>query len=159
MAGELRQRYRGWVDVLATAARDVLGHALVGVVLYGSVARQSPHDGSDVDLLLIVEPLPSGRAARRALADHIEQAALRRSPDLPEASLVLRTPHEIQAGFPLLLDIVAGGTIVMDTAGAVAALLAAWSQRLAAVGARRIVTGESWHWDLAGGRWREGWRL
>jgi predicted nucleotidyltransferase len=159
VAGELRHRYQAWVQAPVAAAERVLGGALVGGALFGSVARQTPHEGSDIDLLLVADPLPSGRAARRRVADRIEGEAADLRPDLPAVSLVLRTPAEVRDGFPLLLDIVAEGVVVADPSGAVAALLAGWRQRLAAQGARRVVTGESWHWDLAGAKWREGGRL
>jgi len=159
VAGELRARYRGWLQVLADAARQTLGDRLIGLVVFGSVARQTPHEGSDIDLLVVVDPLPWGRAARGALAEAVEREAVAHSPDLPDVSLTLRTPEEVAAGFPLLLEVVADGAVVADSDGRTAQMLATWQDRLEAQGARRIRTGESWHWDLAGSNWRQGWRL
>jgi hypothetical protein len=150
VAGELRAQYRAWVDQVVRAARGLLPGRLLGVVLYGSVGRERPHPGSDIDLMLVVEGLPVGRRGRAELAEAVEQATLGAAPDLPPLSLVLRTPAEVQAGFPLLLDMIAEGRIVWDPRGIVAGLFHAWEARLAAHGARRVVTGESWHWDLAG---------
>lgn len=157
MAGELRERYRAWVDQVAVAARRVCSDRMVGMVVFGSVGRDRPHDGSDIDALLVMRALPVGRFARAALASRIEDQALRAAPDLPELSLVLRTVDEVRAGFPLLLDMVEDGRVVEDTRGLLRGLLDGWKERLVRHGARRVFSGESWHWDLAGsahpGRW------
>jgi len=149
VAGELRARYWAWVDHVVAAARQVCGERLLGAVVYGSVGRDRPHEGSDIDLLLVVELLPDGRRARADLAERIEDVATRSAPDLPDLSLVLRTQAEVRSGFPLLLDMVEDGRVCRDAGGVVGALLAEWRTRLAATGARRVVTGDSWHWDLA----------
>ncbi len=157
LAGTLRARYAGWVDQVAAAGRHVCGDELLGAVVFGSVGRDRPHEGSDIDLMMVVQRLPEGRRPRSELAAAIEAAALQAGPDLPDVALVLRTPREIEDGFPLLLDMIEDGRNVWDPHGTVAMLLDGWRTRLAAHGARRVRTGESWHWDLAGssppGRW------
>ena len=159
VAGELRERYWAWVGQVAAAARRVCPQRMVGMVVFGSVGRDRPHDGSDIDALLVMHALPVGRSARAALAGRIEDQALRAAPDLPELSLVLRTVEEVRAGFPLLLDMIEDGRVVDDAHGALQVLLAGWKARLALHGARRVFTGESWHWDLAGSAYPGRWSL
>lgn len=157
LAGELRARYARWVAAVVAAARQVCADRLLGAVVYGSVGRDRPHEGSDIDLMLVVDGLPPGRAPRAALGEALEDAVLRVAADVPALSLVLRTPAEVESGFPLLLDMIAEGRIVWDPQGVVGGLFARWRARLEQHGARRIATGEAWHWDLAGaappGRW------
>lgn len=45
---------------LPEAARQVYGGRLLSLVLFGSVARGTAGPSSDVDLLLVAEPLPAG---------------------------------------------------------------------------------------------------
>ncbi len=138
MAGELRERYRAWVDQVVVAARHACPERMIGMVVFGSVGRDRPHDGSDIDALLVMRVLPVGRSARAALATRIEDQALRVAPDLPELSLVLRTVDEVRAGFPLLLDMVEDGWVVEDTRGLLQDLLDGWKARLARHRAARV---------------------
>lgn len=159
MSGELRRRYRSWCDLVSAEARRECGEALIGAVVFGSVGRDTPHPGSDIDMLLVIRALPAGRAARRLLAARVEDRARIPAPDLPELCLVVRTPEEVRAGFPLLLDITQDGRVLVDSAGCVQALLSEWRNRLAAHGARRISSGAAWHWDLGGHAAPGEWRL
>lgn len=63
---------------------------------------------------------------------------------------MLRTPEEMRIGFPLLLEVAADGRIVYDSSGELEALLSAFRERLARRGARRVRSGDFWHWDLQG---------
>jgi len=162
MPGELRRTYDVWVHEAARAAHAELSSRLEAVILYGSVARGSPTPLSDIDLLLIVDPLPKGRRARAELAERIVAGWEGERAGLPSLSLVLRTQGEVEAGFPLLLDIIHEGIVVYDPHLRAAGLLREWRKRLETSGVRRVQHGETWHWDL--GRARpstsgEGWEL
>lgn len=148
MAAELRRRYDAWVTDAVTLAKSTLGASLRSVVVFGSVARQTPHAGSDIDLLLIVRPLPKGRGPRADLAASITGVWDARGDDRPELSLVLRTPDEVRDGFALLLDIIHEGKVVFDPEDEAHVLLAEWRAALQRQGARRVQTGDTWHWDL-----------
>ncbi len=157
MAGELRARLEALVAEAARAALSEVGPDLVAVILFGSVARRSPNEEFDIDLLCIASRLPPGRAARQSRADAIERRWQAGRTELPRLSLVLRTAAEVEEGFPLLLDIAREGRPLWGASQATE-ILEGWRQRLARQGARYIRTGETWHWDLAGdsatpGRW------
>lgn len=160
MAGELRQKYAEWAEDAVSAADAVFGDAFEGAVVFGSVGRNTPHDGSDIDLLLVISDLPEGRTGRAAAAAEVE-GFWRRSvgPSAPELSLVLRTPAEVDSGFPLVLEIAEDGRVLRDPHGVTGRLLLAWHERMVHAKAKRIHTGESWHWDLQGDSRPGGWKL
>lgn len=146
-----------WADEVVQSARKNLGEGMEGALVFGSVGRGTPHIGSDIDLMLVVSDLPSGRGPRSGLAEEIEADWVCARASLPELTLILRTPAEIESGFPLLLDMAEDAQILFDPEGTVARLLDGWRERLAKAGARRIRTADGWHWDLSGGR--KEWEL
>lgn len=85
------------------------------VILFGSRARGTATEGSDVDFLVIV-PHSEQRPARRA-ADLLSRCR----PRLVAMDVLVRTPEEIErrrAGFdPFLERILAEGKILYDAAG------------------------------------------
>ncbi len=57
------------LDRLVTELNELYGERYQGLVLYGSYARGEADEGSDVDLLLLLEgPVEVGREIRRASA-------------------------------------------------------------------------------------------
>jgi predicted nucleotidyltransferase len=77
---------------------------LVALAVFGSVGRGTPRPDSDIDLLLVADPLPQGRVARvdefgavEAAAVPFLQAARRAGVDA-SLSPVLKTPEEIRHG-------------------------------------------------------------
>src|SRR5574341_1126007 len=91
---------RAIADQYAGALRDVLGEALVSVVLFGSVARGEATATSDIDLLVVAEDLPPGRLARQdriRAADEAIQVALqllRRQGIFTDVHVLLKSPAE-----------------------------------------------------------------
>lgn len=130
------------------------GERLVALAVFGSVGRGTPRPDSDLDLLVVVDPLPDGRMARMAEFGKIElslAAALRDARDKgvsTSLSPVLKTPSEIAHGSPLLLDMTDDARILVDAEGFLARSLDGLRIRLAALGARRIWRGNAWYWDL-----------
>ena len=130
------------------------GSRLVAAAVFGSVGRGTARPTSDIDLLLVVDPLPDGRLARmrefalveRALADALRQARDRGV--ATDLSPVLKTPGEIAAGSPLLLDMTDDARVLFDRDGFLAHSLDALRARLSSLGARRIWRGNAWFWDL-----------
>jgi len=139
---------------LLAAARKIFGRRLVALVVFGSVARGSPRFDSDLDVLLIVEDLPQGRYARMQefaaveddLADVLSKLRVRGVNT--EISAVLKTSREIDAGSPLLLDMVEDAKILCDRDGFFAKVLERLRGRLKELGARRVWRGNVWYWDL-----------
>jgi hypothetical protein len=136
------------------ACRRHYGDRLVALAVFGSVGRGTMRFDSDVDLLLVVDPLVEGRLARveeftaveRALATTLAEA--RRHGVETELSPVFRTPSELAHGSPLLLDMTEDARALVDAGGFLVEQLAAFRQRLAVLGARRVWRGNAWYWDL-----------
>jgi len=139
---------------LLAACRECYGERLISLVLFGSVGRGVPGPESDVDCLLIVDPLPNGRISRVgefaavevALASHLD--GLRSKGMHVELSPVFKTPDEIQRGSPLLLDMVDDALVLFDRDGFFECEIDSLRRRLQARGARRIWLGNAWYWDL-----------
>ena len=135
-------------------ARRHYGPRLVSLVVFGSIGRGTPRPDSDVDLLLVAEKLPDGRMARVDEFAPVEQALAATVPDgrrqgfFNECSPVFKTPDEVLAGSPLLLDMVEDARVLVDRDAFFQAAINRLKERLARQGARRIWRGNAWLWDL-----------
>lgn len=150
----LKQTFADIVRVTVAACRSVYGERLVGVVLYGSVAKETMRPDSDVDLLVVVEPLPQGRLARMgefASVELIVEPALddaRQKGVTTRLAPIVRTLDELDRSGFLVFDIACDGVLLDDTDGRVEAYLAAVRDRLERRGAqRRSFRGER-YWVL-----------
>jgi hypothetical protein len=149
---------RAAFEVLVFPLRDAcVSHyadRLVSLAVFGSVGRGTPRPDSDIDLLIVADPLPRGRIARveefglveAELASRIDEAA--ELGITPTWSPVFKTPAEIEAGSPLLLDMIDDARLLLDRDGFLRAALDAFASRLAALGAQRRWRGSAWFWDL-----------
>lgn len=150
----LREAFDRIVAALVDACRQVYGERLVGVVVYGSVGRGRMRPDSDLDVLVVAEPLPSGRGARMAEFERVDDLV---EPALAEAresgittwvSPLVRTLDELDRSGFLVFDIACDGRVVHDPSGRVAAYLAAVRERLAARGAQRRSASGRTYWVL-----------
>ena len=158
--GALRRQYVEWTAEALAAVRAELGENCLGVAVYGSVARGTPHEGSDIDLLVVARTLPPGRGSRAAVAQTVEDAFHSQvGVNAPDLSLLLRTAEELEIGFPLLLEIWADGQVLDDPTGALSSALAAFQRRIERRGAQRKRSGDFWHWDLQGDSRPGEWEL
>lgn len=163
-SADLRTTYNGGVTIRAEfeaflcniddACRSHYRERLVSLAVFGSVGRGTPRPDSDVDLLVVADPLPDGRLARvddfrlveAALAPH--RLAMRRAGLHTSLSPVLKTPAEIRRGSPLLFDMTSDARCLYDRETFFAGALGRTRARLEALGARRMWRGNAWVWDL-----------
>lgn len=137
---ETRRHYAGRLSALA---------------VFGSVGRKTMRHTSDIDLLVVIHDLPNGRVPRieefapveRAVAPDLQAAADASGVDT-RISAVIRTPTEIRAGSPLMLDMTEDARLLYDPAGILVDALADLRRRLDRLGARRIWRDGWWYWDL-----------
>src|SRR5262245_33313145 len=61
---DVRPSFRLLLRELAAELKKHYGARLVAAVVFGSVGRGVPRADSDVDLLIVADPLPDGRMAR-----------------------------------------------------------------------------------------------
>jgi len=119
---------------------------VVSFCLYGSAVRGEAGEGSDVDVLAVVEGLPKNYVERvletRSLYAELRNCEayrlLRRSKLAASLSDLLLTPNEVEDHPPILLDIVDEGEILYDRDGFLARVLSDVKLRLAQHGARRL---------------------
>ncbi|GAB4178230.1 MAG: nucleotidyltransferase domain-containing protein [Rhodocyclaceae bacterium] len=149
-----REAFERILAVLPQACDEVYGLRLQSLALFGSVARGSMRPDSDIDLLIVADPLPAERRARMQEFEAVDQAL---APLLAEArasgvhttlSPVIKTPRELEAGSLLYLDLIEEARILADRQGRLADFLARFAQRLAALGARRVRKGGGYYWEL-----------
>lgn len=147
--GALRQNRQQILEALLRACEDVYGERLVAVVVFGSTGRGTARPDSDIDLLLIADPLPHGRMCRVREFEAAEKRVTELWPGaVPALSPVFKTPEEVGHGSPLFLDMTEDARILFDRNGFFARHLDGLRKRLAQLGARRIWRGNAWYWDL-----------
>jgi predicted nucleotidyltransferase len=126
------------------------GSALVSLAVFGSVARGTAKPDSDIDLLIIGDPLPDGRRPRTVQFLQLEDRLREREPKFLEMLLspVMKTPAELRHGSPLLWDMTEEVDILVDRNGFLDRLLDDVRTRLRNLGARRVFREEGWYWIL-----------
>ena len=150
----LMERYDAILGRVAEEVAGLYGPRLVACAVFGSVARGTQRQDSDIDLLIVARDLPRGRFARVEEFLAVE-ARLERdlrpvdAGTLPiNLSPVFKTPEEAEAGSPLFLDMVEDARILFDAESFLARRLQRLGMRLRELGARRIVIGNGWYWEL-----------
>lgn len=149
---------RDTFEEILAAVRDAsvrhYGERLVSLAVFGSVARGTAGPESDVDLLLVADPLPRGRMARVREFEEIEvlveealAAAARRGLHTI-LSPVFKTPQEMKVGSLLFLDLADQARILFDRREYLARYLRGLSERLRAMGAQRVQRGGGYYWIL-----------
>jgi uncharacterized protein len=140
---------------LVSALETVYAEDLTSVAIFGSVARRTARDDSDLDLFIVVAGLPAGRRARLATFDPVRKllekslSALAGLGIETELMPILRTPDEIRIRTPLMLDMTEDAFLLRDREGALASALSGLRARLRELGSKRIWDEEGgWYWDL-----------
>ncbi|MGE5344521.1 MAG: hypothetical protein ACM3JH_01080 [Acidithiobacillales bacterium] len=150
----VRERFDGLLEELLTASRRVHGDRLVSPVVFESVGRDTSRPDSDVDLLLVAEPLPGGRDLRVAKFEAVEDILRPQVAELlwegihTRFSPPFKTSFRAGRGNPLFLDMFDDGRILTDPADLFAGILVRLRKRLSELGARCIWRGDAWYWNL-----------
>lgn len=148
------EAYAESVAALLEECKRFYGERLVSFCLFGSVARQTMNNASDIDFLLVLEPLPDGRMARVREFDGVEKelaqivTRLRRLGFYVQFSPIFKTRSEVREGSLLFLDMVDDGKILFDRDDFLSNWFSQWRRKLAAQGARKVRRGDSWYWIL-----------
>lgn len=132
----------------------VYGERLVSVAVFGSVGRGTPRADSDLDFLVVAEPLPRGRVRR---AEEFDRANALLKPALLRARAggvstrmapVFKTRQEVARGSALFIDMTEDARILCDRGAFFQNYLDGFRARLTRLGSRRIWRGDAWYWDL-----------
>lgn len=146
----LQPPFRRVLRVAADAWNAFLGDRLISLILFGSVARGTAQESSDLDLLVILEQVPrSLRERRRILLEVWERERVVKGLPASEWNLVVKSPDEAQSHSPLYLDIVEDGIILLDRGRFFEQILDEMRERMRILGSRRVYLADgSWYWDL-----------
>ena len=150
----LRERYDEILRRLLAGLQGHYGARLVSVAVFGSVARRTQREDSDIDVLIVARALPRGRTARveefLPVERELQEWLAPPRPDLMPVALspVFKTPEEVEAGSPLFLDMVEDARILHDEGDVLAGRLERLRQRMAELGSRRVWRGNTWYWIL-----------
>ncbi|MDN5331506.1 MAG: uncharacterized protein PWP45_731 [Tepidanaerobacteraceae bacterium] len=150
----LLESFNNTLKKVLAACREVYGEDLITLAVFGSVARGTPNPESDIDLLLIAKNLPSGRLKRMEQFAKVEERLtswmedLRRIGIYTSLSPIIKTPEEVRAGSLLFLDMIDDALILYDRENFFTRFLQEFSSKLKEMGAKKVVTGERWHWVL-----------
>jgi uncharacterized protein len=147
-----------YFDTLLVALKNACdghyGERLVSLAVYGSVGRGTPRPDSDLDILVVADPLPRGRIQRIREFDFVRNSlkvVLLEGRNLgfnTVLSTVIKSPDEVRKGSPLFLDMTEDSVILFDRESFFESEMARFRKRLEKLGARRVWRGDVWFWDL-----------
>ena len=123
---------------------------LVSAVLFGSVARQTVKEDSDVDLLLVIQNLPKGRLARRQLLEPFFEARSKKGCNTI-FNCHLKTPKEAEKIIVLYYDFPTDAKILHDTKNFFKKIIEKVARHIQKTGAIRKKWGKFYYWDLKPG--------
>lgn len=135
-------------------ARNYYKERLITLAIFGSVGRETMNPESDIDLLLIVKNLPHGRMKRLEEFYRIEKKLEKYFKMIEKKEIhtwitpILKTPEEVKMGSLLFLDMIYDLKILYDKNNFFKNYLKEFKKRLKKLGAKRILIGEKWYWDL-----------
>jgi uncharacterized protein len=150
----LIQDLESLLEILKGELKRHYGKKLISAIVFGSVGRGEPRSDSDIDILIVAKPLPNGRtlrlkefaAVRQELSGKIQSLAKRGI--FTSLAPVFKTPEEVCAGSLLFLDMITDGRVLYDRSSFWRNYLRDFQGRLHRLGAKRIVVGDRWYWDL-----------
>jgi uncharacterized protein len=152
--GSLLQDFESLLKQLTVELELHYGNRLVSAVVFGSVGRGEPRSDSDIDILVVAKPLPKGRtlrvrefaAVKGKLSGKIH--ALAKKGIFTSLAPIFKTPEEVHAGSLLFLDMINDGRTLYDRSAFWESYMRGFQKRLNRLGAKRIVVGDRWYWDL-----------
>lgn len=148
---------QAWLELAHAVAENALksyGARLLTFAVFGSVARGAARADSDLDCLLVVDPLPDGRGARLRefeVVDRLSETAVQDAWSKgisADISPIFKTPEEMNYGSPLMLDMTEHLLFLFDRDSTTRDLIDDFRHRLDKAGAVKVRQGLQWYWDL-----------
>jgi len=127
---------------------------LVSCIIFGSVARGTPTNYSDIDLLIIAEKLPRGRVKRIREFEKIEDRLLNLLSKLVKLGIhtcispVIKSRDEVEFGSPLFLDMIDDRVVLFDRNNFFKKKVNSLKKKLKNTGAKRVKKENYWYWIL-----------
>lgn len=130
--------------------KDHFSDQLVSVVLFGSVARNSTTDDSDIDLWVVLEGLPKSRYQRRLVLEPLFNEFEKEGIKTP-VNCHLKTPTEAKHITLLHYDLAQEGILLYDKQDFMLGILKGVKKRIQQMGAQKRKRGKFTYWDLKPG--------
>lgn len=131
-----------------------LGGDILGLALFGSVARNKASAQSDIDLLTLIKSRYEGMH-EVAINLSVDSRQWQENRDLEREGIrtriynIYKTASELAENPLILLDITDHGEILYDSGDSMRKLLDRFRIKLKELGSRKIVFGDGkWAWDL-----------
>lgn len=151
----LRKAFKETLKKINTACQEIYSDRLISLAVFGSVARDTPNPYSDIDLLIIIEPLPQGRLRRMEEFILVEKKLepwldfLQKEKQINTClSPIIKTPGEVKLGSPLFLDMIDDAVILYDKGNFLKEYFFDLKKRLTEMKAERKYNGERWYWVI-----------
>jgi predicted nucleotidyltransferase len=117
--------YRGLAEQFAAILRRELGQRLTSIVLYGSVARGTARQDSDIDLLIMAGETDAERKATcdeiwkwdDTFSDQPEVVALRKASYSAGLEIYVLSKAQARRGTPIYLDMTLEAIVLYDPEG------------------------------------------
>lgn len=142
------------LNLLTAEATSLYGERLVALAVFGSCARDAMRPDSDIDFVVVADPLPKGRMRRVREFEEIEERLQGKLRELAahgihtSLSPIFKTPAEVETGSPLFLDMTEAVRILFERDRFLSNYLAGLKERLQAQGARRVRFKGGYYWEL-----------
>ncbi len=147
-------KYERLINQLLKHLRDAFGADIIlSFALFGSVARGEARPDSDIDVLVVHEPVdfrPVGRFVDvlMELRESDEYLRLRDEGLSPDPYVIFMTEKEMYERPLILLDIMDHGMIIYDN-GVLRKRFESLRKRLDELGTRKVILKDgSWYWHL-----------
>lgn len=157
----LNETLKEYLNTYLDLLREFFNDNLISVYIFGSVARGEASEGSDIDIIVVVEGLPEDVGKRLEISSYLKKIFRQRSirmrrilrmKGLPVTiSDILLTPEEVRKHPPILLDLTADGIPLIDKDNFLSKELEKVRERLRELGAVRIKGKHGWYWILKPG--------
>lgn len=147
------RNYKKDLDIFKQLLIEKFGDNLISLVLYGSVARGTAKDESDIDLLIILKDAPAGYYERLEPVIDIElklrNSAEKTAEATPMFSSIILSMEEAMENRNIFLDMIEASVILYDKNGFFKKRLDEMKSRLLKLGSRKIVLDDNtWYWRL-----------
>lgn len=145
--------YKDYKETLTKFGQSLLkkfGDNLISIVLYGSVARGTARDESDIDILIILKDAPNAYYERLEPVIDIE-IELRKniSGTAPIFSSIILSKEEAMENRNIFLDMIDDSIILFDKDNFFKNRLKELKNRLIQLGSRKVTLKDNtWYWQL-----------
>lgn len=142
------------VGDLGKACREVYADRLVSLAVFGSVSTGTMRTDSDIDILVVADPLPDGRLRRVEEFETVEALLQARLAAATSRGIhtrlapIFKTPTELEHGSPVLIDMTENVRILFDRQATLARRLERLRQRLIELGSRKVLRDGGYYWLL-----------